>query len=393
VSARAGSIFVTGATGYLGGYVVTELLTRTDVRLSLLVRGRSREEAIEKLWRGLQLHLDARAFWEAVDGRFDVVLGDLTSERPHFGIDDATHARLCAEVDSVLHIAASLNRKSEKACLNTNLRGTLAVIEFARAVRERQGRLRRYSHVSTVAVCGQRSHEVVSEDAAIDWNRSDYDPYGRTKKFCEHMARRLLPDVPITIFRPSIVMGDARRPETTQFDMVRAFCVLADLPLVPIAADARQDIVHADWVGRAIATMHLRERPAHDTYHLSAGTASLPAIRIAEALAAAEGRRVPRFSGRLERPFAELASLMMRAPRSSPVAHVGSLLHVFLPYITYDTVFDNRRIVSELGEAPTPFADYAAPLYRWAKARHFEYPYVPLPARPVRVAVAEAHRA
>ena len=40
----------------------------------------------------------------------------------------------------------------------------------------------------------------------------------------------LKPDVPLTIFRPSIVMGDSRHAETTQFDMVRAFVFLAGLP-------------------------------------------------------------------------------------------------------------------------------------------------------------------
>src|SRR5207248_2290114 len=82
---------------------------------------------------------------------------------------------------------------------------------------------RRFSLVSTVAVAGKRQDEVVTEDRAIEWDRSDYDPYARTKKFCEHMTRQLLPEVPITIFRPSIVLGDSRYPQTTQFDMVRAF--------------------------------------------------------------------------------------------------------------------------------------------------------------------------
>ena len=63
--------------------------------------------------------------------------------------------------------------------------------------------------------------KLVTEDRSIEWERSDYDPYARTKKFCEHMVRELLPDVPLTIFRPSIVLGDSRYPETTQFDMVR----------------------------------------------------------------------------------------------------------------------------------------------------------------------------
>src|SRR6185437_13369996 len=134
--------------------------------------------------------------------------------------------------DSVIHCAASLNRKSEKACLNVNLRGTLEVIKLAAGAPAPHGP-RRFSHVSTVAVVGQSSNEIVKEDEAIDWARSDYDPYARTKKFCEHMIRQLLPDVPRTIFRPSIVLGDSRYPQTTQFDMVRAFVFLAGLPVLP----------------------------------------------------------------------------------------------------------------------------------------------------------------
>src|SRR5207237_3556727 len=108
--------------------------------------------------------------------------------------------------DSVIHCAASLNRKSEKQCLNVNLRGTLEVIQLARRAQDQHG-LRRYSHVSTVAVAGKRKNEVMTEDEAIDWERSDYDPYARTKKFCELMANRLLLDVQKTIFRPAIIVG------------------------------------------------------------------------------------------------------------------------------------------------------------------------------------------
>ena len=376
------TVFVTGATGYLGGYTVTRLLRdQPELRLALLVRGKDEREATEKLWRSLQLHMDAREFWSAIS-RIDFVLGDLTSTKLRLGIAPDAYERTVRSVESVLHIAASLNRKSEKACLNTNLRGTLAVIELARDVQARGG-LRRYSHVSTVAVCGARDRETVQEDDAVDWDRSDYDPYGRTKKFCEHMAHVLLPDVQKTIFRPSIVMGDSTRPETSQFDMVRAFCVLADLPVVPVRAEARQDIVNADWVGRAIATVHMKAQPKYDIYHLAAGEQSLPAEAIARELAFAVGKRAPRFVGAAEKPFASAAEVMMRFPRKSSVALVGSLLHVFLPYITYDTVFDNTRIVSEIGASPVPFTAYCAELYRWAKKHEFAYPYAALPARPV----------
>ena len=53
------------------------------------------------------------------------------------------------------------------------------------------------------------------------------------EEFCEHMIRQLLPDTPKTIFRPSIVLEDSRYPQTTQFDMVKAFVFLAGLPVLP----------------------------------------------------------------------------------------------------------------------------------------------------------------
>ena len=60
---------------------------------------------------------------------------------------------------------------------------------------------------------------------------------------------------------------------------------------------------------------------------------------------------------------------------------IGSLFKVFLPYITYDTVFDNTRAVTETGIAPVPFTEYGAPLYAFAKKNNYEYPYLPFPAR------------
>ncbi len=373
------TIFITGATGYLGSYVANILLREhEDVRLAALVRAKNRAEAVDKMWRALQLHMDGDTFYRVIE-RIDFVFGDLTA--PGLGIGPQTRGRLVREAESVLHIAASLNRKSEKACLNANLRGTLSVIKLAREIADAGG-LRRYSHVSTVAVAGQRDREVVQEDAAIDWDRSDYDPYGRTKKFCEHMARELLPDVQKTFFRPSIVMGDSRRPETTQFDMVRAFCVLADMPLLPLHEDGRFDIVNADFVGRAIATLHMKETPEHDIYHLSAGTGAERAGAITRALVEKNGGRAPRFVPALAGPFGSAMNALASMKRKNQLTLIGSLFKVFLPYLVYDTVFDNERVTREIGIAPAPFTSYAADLYRWAKDAKFRYPYAPLPARP-----------
>lgn len=372
--------FITGANGFLGSYVANILLEETDQRLKVFIRATDEQGALEKLWKGLQLHMSPGRFWEHMD-RVDFVYGDLHA--PNLGIDEATYAELTREVDSVLHIAASLNRKSSKACLNTNLRGTLSVIKLAKAIdvkRKRKGGLRRYSHVSTVAVAGMRDSEVVVEDGAIEWDRSDYDPYARTKKFCEHMARELLPNVQKTFFRPSIVMGDSRFPETSQFDMVRAFCTLTDMPIVPFDPSGRLDIVNADWVGRAVAEIHMAAEPRHDIYHLSSGTSSRTIGEVARAVGEVAGKR-PRFVAGLAKPFDTLVNTLAGIRSRNPATYIASLLKVFLPYITYDTVFDNRRAVNEIGLAPVPFVQYCGDLYRFSKRVNFEYPHVPLPPR------------
>ena len=366
------TIFITGATGFLGSYVVDRLMHSTDVHIRALTRAKNRAEGVEKMWRAMQLHWDAPTFHRFMD-RIEFVQGDLTE--PKLGIDDATYDRLVGECGSVLHIAASLNRKSEKSCLNHNLRGTLSVIELARAMQDDHG-IRRFSHVSTVAVAGQRKSETVQEDQAIDWDVSDYDPYGRTKKFCEHMVRRLLPEVPKTFFRPSTVMGDSRFPETTQFDMVRAFCVLADMPVLPLDADGRMDIVNPDWVGKAIAPLHMKP-VEHDIFHLSAGEASRTLGEITRAM-----DKPPRFVPALEAPFGKVMNALASSKRKNMATLVGSLFKVFLPYITYDTVFDNSRAVAAMGEAPVPFTDYCQGLYQYAKGVGYEYPAQPLPAAP-----------
>jgi len=370
-------LFLTGSTGYIGSYVVADLLRHSDERLLLLVRARDAAHAEQRLWQALQLHMGFDEFIGLTRERVRFVLGDLVDH--DLGLDSATWRATAHDVTSVLHIAASLNRKSAKACFNVNLRGTLSVIRLARAAHDHHG-IRRFSDVSTVAVAGHRAHETVDEATIIDWDRSDYDPYARTKKFCEHMVHELLPDVSTIVFRPSTVLGDSRFGETTQFDMVRAFVTLANMPVLPFDRTWRMDIVPADYVAAGITTVHQDDSPAYDSYNLSAGEASEPYHVIVDALVRAGQRsRPPVFAPRLEAPFGRIVDALAGAPRSSPVALPASLFKVFLPYLTYDTVFANDRIAQALGRKPAPFSSYAYPLFRFASASKFRYPHTPWP--------------
>jgi nucleoside-diphosphate-sugar epimerase len=323
----------------------------------------------------MQLHLEFPRFYEFLQTRVRVFRGDLTA--PGFGLGRDEYDRLVHTTDSIIHCAASLNRKSEKSCLNVNLRGTLEVLTLARHVEHYHG-LRRFSEVSTVAVAGKRSNEVVTEDRAIEWDRSDYDPYARTKKFCEHMMHVLLPDTPKTVFRPSIVLGDSRYPETTQFDMVKAFVFLAGLPVLPFRSTDKIDIVNVDFVADAISTLHQKDQPRHDTYHLSSGTDSQTFRQLTTALAAAQSKRAPMFIPFAEKPFAGSVNFM--AKRKGPLGYGSSLMKVFMPYLTWNTVFDNSRVTSELGRKPIPFSQYSFPLLKFSRDNQFQYRYQPWPA-------------
>jgi thioester reductase-like protein len=368
------AIFLTGSTGYIGAHVAANLLQQHGASLNLLVRARDPHEAEARLWEAMQLHLDFPQFYEFLQTRVRIFRGDLTSE--NFGLVRDEYDRLIHTTDSVIHCAASLNRKSEKSCLNVNLRGTLEVVQLARRCHYYHG-LRRFSQVSTVAVCGKRRREVVTEDASIDWERSDYDPYARTKKFNEHMIRQLLPEVPLTIFRPSIVLGDSRRAETTQFDMVRAFVFLAGLPALPFRPNDKIDIVNVDFVADSIARLHQKENPLYDTYHLSSGRESQTFRVLTQALADSQNKRGPVFLPFAEKPFSSAVNTL--ANRKGNLAHMASLMKVFLPYLVWDTVFDNERVTSELGRKPVPFSGYSFPLLKFSRDTGFKYPYRPWP--------------
>ena len=369
------AIFLTGSTGYIGAHVAANLLEGHGAALNVLVRARDPQEAQLRLWRALQLHLDFPHFYEYLQTKVRIFCGDLTA--PGFGLSRDEYDRLVHTTDSVIHCAASLNRKSEKSCLNVNLRGTLEVLTLARHAEHYHG-LRRFSEVSTVAVAGKRSNEVVTEDRSIEWDRSDYDPYARTKKFCEHMTRVLLPDTPKTVFRPSIVLGDSRHAETTQFDMVKAFVFLAGLPVLPFRPN-RQDR-HRERGFRRRRHCDLAPERSAAVRHLSSfvGTGSQTFRELTTALAAAQQKRAPVFLPFAEKPFA--GSVNFLSNRKGSMAHGAALLKVFMPYLVWNTVFDNTRVTSELGRKPVPFSQYSFPLLKFSRENNFQYNYEPWPA-------------
>jgi nucleoside-diphosphate-sugar epimerase len=182
------------------------------------------------------------------------------------------------------------------------------------------------------------------------------------------------------MFRPANVLGARRRPDTTQFDMVQAFSLFASLPVLPLRPTDRIDIVPADYVGKAIVAIHQKTSPSYRRYHLSSGTGSQTYRELTDALAQAVGGWGwrPTYLPSLGRPFSGTVNWLSH--KKSNLGHGASLLKVFWPYLVWNTVFDNSRVMEELGgEAPAKFATYAHPLLKFSRENKFRYPAKPWP--------------
>lgn len=371
-------LLLTGATGYLGSYLTSEFLTTTDVRLYLLIRGRDKNQIEQKLWKAMQLHMDFHRFHELLQTRLKIIQGDLSLDG--LGLEPGIHSELMTEIDSIMHCAAVLNRKSYKKCFKVNLKGTLEMIILAKKINQHRP-LKRFSFISSVSVAGIRNNEHLREEEMIDWDREDYDPYAITKKFCEQMVRSLLPEIPFTIFRPSSIIGDTRFPQTTQFSMVYPMALFAGLPVLPVKKSWKLDIVPADFACRVIAAIHTKQKTQYDTYHVSAGRQA-PTFREITGLIKGNGLLAKTlFIPGLVHPLRGIINLLSKTPRRwGGISYLAALIKVFLPYIIYNTTFDNTRCLVETGIQPASFRAYGKEVIRYALQNKGRYPYQPWPS-------------
>ena len=130
------SYFVTGATGFIGKYLVERLLAREGT-VHVLVREGSRARLEELISR-----------WDADEGRIVPVIGDLTA--PELGVSDADKNKL-GGVDHFFHLAAIYDMAAdEESNRKANVDGTRHAVELANALGAKH-----FHHVSSIAVSGR----------------------------------------------------------------------------------------------------------------------------------------------------------------------------------------------------------------------------------------------
>jgi thioester reductase-like protein len=173
-----------------------------------------------------------------------------------------------------------------------NVEGTRNVLEFARDCQA----LSRFNHVSTSVVSGTREG-VIAEDE-LDEGQAFRSPYERTKFEAELLVEAAKASLPVSIYRPGIVVGDSRTGEIDRFDGPYYLGILLvtsplamPLPL-PGSAVAPLNVVPVNYVVDAMLHIAYDPRGVGRTFHL-VDPNPLAARRVYEEIAKRTGKRLP----------------------------------------------------------------------------------------------------
>lgn len=264
---RPKSALVTGATGFLGAYIVAEILQTTDAEVYCLVRpkhgnrGRDRIEAQMRHYNLWHEGDDWQAQWEA---RVHVVDGDVIL--PRLGMVGPAYEALARDLDCVIHSAAHVNFIYPYEALKaTNVLGVHEIVRFAF-----HGRVKPVHYLSTAAVWPMGAQYTFGEDESLDHGMLLNLGYDEAKWVAEkcllHAADRGLP---VARYRPGEVGGDSRTGQCVVDHFIvaglKGFLQFGAFPIL----DSELDVAPVNYVASALVHLAFRRDPLGRAFHLT----------------------------------------------------------------------------------------------------------------------------
>jgi thioester reductase-like protein len=341
------TVVLTGASGFIGRELLWRLLRVPDTTVYCLVRAkddsgaRSRLEAILDAAQPTSLNLQERS-------RAIPLRGDLTVER--IGLTESQWQQLTAEVDRILHCAASVAfHVSFDESRTINVDGTRRMLHLAKVAMRH--RLTRFDYISTCYVAGRQAGLIREEDLAQ--GQSFNNNYERTKCEAEALVRAHRYDVPICIFRLPMVVGDSRTGYAATFKVM--YWPLKMLSrgyvwVVPGDAKGVVDIAPVDFVCDALEFISADPSQRGKCFHLAAGPERSTTVGQCLDLAVATfGVRRPLLMNpavfrSLVRPLLKLVTW----GRRRELLTKGT---VYTPYISYRAQFDTSQVRAALSHS------------------------------------------
>lgn len=372
---------ITGATGFLGKRLLVALRPTQENPVICLVRAKDADDARR---RGASISSNRHVMW---------LRGDI--QETQLGLNDATWHALAGAVQEIFHSAASVdfNLPLEEAHA-INVDGTARLLNLAETALY-QGGFRRFHHVSTAYASGRTCGTVTANCLPGDEARNFRNTYERTKARAERLLRTQR-QVPVSIYRPSIIAGNTTDGTTDNWNVLYAPMRQIhrnQLPVIPKGGAGYVDCVGVDYVAKGIAHLASLPAPVCAAFHLTAGSSCFNVNEFINACVEICKKADTNYVGeckvvlplewrRLKLTVAAAARLPTaikgRAARSRRRAKLAQrALKGFAPYEPYtqvNTSFDNqheRRVLADANIEMPPWSLYLQRIIRYALAVDF----------------------
>jgi thioester reductase-like protein len=348
------AVLVTGFPSFTAARFIRKILAADDEARVFVLSREKFAHAAEELLAALPASQARRA---------RVIVGDVCDM--DLGLAGSEVRELAAEVTTIHHLAGIYYLGVERAVAErVNVEGTRGVIEFAGDCR----RLRRLCHWSTATVSGRRKGVVLEEE--LDEGQGFRNFYEETKFEAERLARSAARRLPVTIFRPGVIVGDSRTGEIDKFDGPYYLMVLIvqgplDLHLpLPGRGSAPMHLCPIDFVVDAAYALSRDERAAGGTFHLT-DPAPFAARQIYELVAERAHKKRPR--GFIP---AGLARAVMRTPGLERLARAPRTFVESFDHLTFYNCRQTLALLRGTGIECPPFDSYVDHLIRYVREVH-----------------------
>lgn len=259
-------LLLTGATGFLGNFLLTELLRQTSAQIYCLVRASSTEEG----WQRLQGVLEIAGLWQpAYRSRLVVIKGDLA--QPRLGLASEQFEELADTLEVIYHNGAMVNMLYPYQELKApNVLGTREVLRLAA-----HGRIKPLHYISTLSVFSHipaLQDQPILEDELLDEHAQHLlGGYAQSKWVAERLvtiARSR--GLPVTIYRPGRISGHSQSGVWRTDDLIcRTMKGCIQLGSVPaLIAEERLELTPVDYVSQAIVALSRRNASSGQIFHL-----------------------------------------------------------------------------------------------------------------------------